>query len=59
MYCRKCGKEIAADAAFCPHCGARQEDELQASSVPPYSGQPEYSAGGFRAVPGAGAKAMN
>ena len=21
MYCRKCGKEIADDSAFCPHCG--------------------------------------
>jgi TM2 domain-containing membrane protein YozV len=22
MYCSKCGKEMAEDAAFCPHCGA-------------------------------------
>lgn len=21
MYCKKCGKEFAADATFCPHCG--------------------------------------
>ena len=60
MYCRKCGKEIAADAAFCPHCGARQEDEpLQASSVPPYSGQTQYSAGGYRAVPAELEKPIN
>ena len=60
MYCRRCGKEIAADAAFCPHCGARQEDEpLQASSVPPYSGQTQYSAGGYRAVPAELEKPIN
>jgi TM2 domain-containing membrane protein YozV len=22
MYCHKCGKEVAAEATFCPHCGA-------------------------------------
>jgi TM2 domain-containing membrane protein YozV len=22
MYCQKCGKEIAAEASFCPACGA-------------------------------------
>lgn len=22
MYCQKCGKEVAADASFCPGCGA-------------------------------------
>ena len=59
MYCRRCGKEIAADAAFCPHCGAKQEDELQTSSVPPYSGQTQYSAGGYRAVPAELEKPIN
>ena len=23
MYCPNCGKEVAAEAAFCPSCGAR------------------------------------
>ena len=60
MYCIRCGKEIPADAAFCPYCGARQEDEpLQASSVPPYSGQTQYSAGGYRAVPAELEKPIN
>jgi TM2 domain-containing membrane protein YozV len=22
MYCQKCGKEVSADATFCPSCGA-------------------------------------
>ena len=22
MYCQKCGKEVSAEAAFCPNCGA-------------------------------------
>ena len=22
MFCQKCGKEAAAEASFCPHCGA-------------------------------------
>lgn len=59
MYCIRCGKEIPADAAFCPHCGAKQEDELQTSSVPPYSGQTQYSAGGYRAVPAELEKPIN
>jgi TM2 domain-containing membrane protein YozV len=21
MFCKNCGKEVAADASFCPHCG--------------------------------------
>lgn len=24
IYCKKCGKEIADDSEFCPHCGAAQ-----------------------------------
>jgi Protein of unknown function (DUF2628)/zinc-ribbon domain len=24
VFCRSCGKEMSADAAFCPHCGASQ-----------------------------------
>ena len=27
MYCKVCGKEIAAKVNFCPVCGAAQEDE--------------------------------
>ena len=58
MYCRRCGKEIAADAAFCPYCGARQEDEpQQASSVPPYNGGssvPPYTGQGSSAPPYSG-----
>lgn len=23
MFCRRCGKEVAADAAFCPSCGMK------------------------------------
>ena len=58
MYCRRCGKEIAADAAFCPYCGARQEDEpQQASSVPPYNGGssvPPYTGQGSSVPPYSG-----
>ena len=37
MYCIRCGKEIPADAAFCPLCGARQEEPpvQGACAVPP------------------------
>ena len=31
VFCRSCGKEMSADAAFCPHCGASQ---TSASSAP-------------------------
>lgn len=27
MYCKACGKELAAKVNFCPVCGAAQEDE--------------------------------
>jgi membrane protein YdbS with pleckstrin-like domain len=27
MHCTKCGKELPANAAFCPHCGAKQGAE--------------------------------
>ena len=43
MYCIRCGKEIPADAAFCPLCGARQEEPpvqgaCAVPPVPPYRG---------------------
>lgn len=28
MYCSSCGKYIDADAKFCDHCGAKQDDDL-------------------------------
>lgn len=30
MYCKKCGKEIGNDAAFCPYCG----DKVYGSAEP-------------------------
>lgn len=29
MYCVKCGKQVADDAKFCLHCGAKQNQETQ------------------------------
>lgn len=29
MYCKKCGKEIGENAAFCPACGAKQATTYQ------------------------------
>jgi TM2 domain-containing membrane protein YozV len=31
MYCHKCGKEVAAEASFCPGCGA----QLRVSAMRP------------------------
>ncbi len=48
MYCIRCGKEIPADAAFCPLCGARQEE-------PPVQGAcavPPAASAGAQSVPG-------
>ena len=39
MYCKKCGKELADDARFCPSCGEEQtpttfEDPFTATVIP-------------------------
>ena len=34
MFCQNCGKEIAENAAFCPHCGAKNENAQTAPSTP-------------------------
>ena len=52
MYCIRCGKEIPADAAFCPLCGARQEEPpvQGACAVPPaesFAAQPVQGGGGW------------
>lgn len=33
MYCSKCGKEMADDALYCPHCGARREANSSAETI--------------------------
>ena len=43
MFCRKCGKEVSADAAFCPSCGASVRGasmgpgDVMGKAVSPYS----------------------
>ena len=41
MYCRYCGKQLADDAAYCPHCGTptgeRAKRDEFFDSVPPYT----------------------
>jgi TM2 domain-containing membrane protein YozV len=43
MFCRKCGKELSADAAFCPNCGtpvritAEGPGDEPGKTVSPYS----------------------
>lgn len=32
MYCKHCGKEIAADSKYCQHCGGAQGQESKLSS---------------------------
>lgn len=34
MFCRKCGKEIPEDSAFCPKCGASVDPENRISEAP-------------------------
>jgi RsiW-degrading membrane proteinase PrsW (M82 family) len=34
QYCRRCGKELPDDAAFCPRCGARMERSAAAVQPP-------------------------
>ncbi len=33
MYCTNCGKEVADDALYCPHCGAKQEEKATATDT--------------------------
>ncbi|MCI8387245.1 MAG: zinc-ribbon domain-containing protein [Clostridiales bacterium] len=34
-YCAGCGKEISSDSAFCPHCGAKQEQKKNITKSEP------------------------
>lgn len=33
VFCQSCGKEIDADTAFCPHCGAKQEQKKNVTTA--------------------------
>ena len=33
MYCSKCGKEMADDALYCPHCGTRREASSSTETI--------------------------
>lgn len=33
MYCTKCGKEVADDALYCPHCGAKRGETASAETI--------------------------
>ena len=35
MYCRKCGKEVSEESAFCPHCGASLQGNLEQQTRQP------------------------
>ena len=56
MYCKFCGKEIPAEARFCPHCGREQASEAngpQAAGpgVPGQNGNSGYGAPNGYGVP--------
>lgn len=42
MYCRKCGKQIGDEDAFCEHCGASRRQEM---TQPNPAARPETPAG--------------
>lgn len=44
MYCRKCGKEIADDAEFCPYCGTRTHDEVHEATFEAKGDGSQYNA---------------
>lgn len=46
MFCQECGKEIAEDTKFCPHCGASAKVQLakNPASSTPVSSAPAASA---------------
>lgn len=33
MYCTKCGKEMADDALYCPHCGAKRGESASTETI--------------------------
>ncbi len=35
MYCRKCGREISENSAFCPHCGTSVHENAEAQTRQP------------------------
>ena len=35
MYCQKCGKEVSAEASFCPACGAPTRPQERKGSLAP------------------------
>ncbi len=44
VYCSGCGKEISAEAAFCPLCGAKQEPKEAAAEAEAPEAAPEAAA---------------
>lgn len=44
-FCGNCGKPVDDDTVFCPHCGARVAEDIQAGGTEPYTPstpEPEY-----------------
>lgn len=40
MYCKNCGKEIPRQAAFCPHCGAKNTPHANTQTTAAPTGTP-------------------